>query len=288
MSVHVSGASAPDAKAARRRRGAARRRGQLMAGLLGVALATLVAAVALGGVLLWVLQVMVDLSAVVYVTHLRRMAVLAAAARRRAVARRRDRVELAELERDSGWDQEAQWQEGVTVRRGPMQASARAAAAPVEEEIFDQTEPWDEAASPFVAAAEPMQVSVAAEDGFFDQDADFAEVAAPRRSFMETGPVRAQSTQVEPEPEPVVEPEYPNRAARAAAHAAADAAALGGKPWEPIPVPKPTYAMKPVAPSRPTRQPSRERLLPPVEPVMELQGDDDLEAILDRRWAVND
>jgi hypothetical protein len=46
--------------------------------------------------------------------------------------------------------------------------------------------------------------------------------------------------------------------------------------------------MKPAAPQRPVRRRPSEPILPPVETVAEVDTDDDLEAILDRRWAVND
>jgi hypothetical protein len=283
--VHVSGASAPEALAARRKRSVARRRRQLLLALAVSVLATLIAAVVLGGILLWSIQIVLDLGTITYFTHLRRMALHAAASRKRAAARRRDSVELAELERETSWDRPAPaWEEGITVHRGPVPAttasfaSTGSAAAPVAEAIFDQTEPWDEvgSAAPVVA---PAVAHTATGDGFFDQEDDYAPVAS----------------RFEAEPEPEVDLEYETeheysseRAARAAAHAAAEVLARGGKPWEPVPVPKPTYATKPVAPSRPVYEAPRERLLPPVESTIEMQADDDLEAILDRRWAVND
>ena len=309
MHVHVSGASAPDAVAARRRRGLARRRARLLGVLALVAVAALGIAVAVGGVLIWAIEVMVDLSAITYFMHLRRVAIRAAAAKRRAAARRRGSVELKQLEQEiSSTSPAPQWQEGVTVHRGPISTSAQPqvqtftmplgasepAAGPAAEAIFDQYEAWDEESqSPAVASATSGATSrSASSDGFFDQESDLAVDEPLQPSFMETGPVRASRAVVEPEPElhiDLVEHEYSStRAARAAAHAAAEAATVGGKPWEPVPVPKPTYATKPVAPSRPTYQAPREPLLPPIESAAELQGDDDLEAILDRRWAVND
>jgi hypothetical protein len=281
--VHVSGASAPEALAARRKRSIAQRRRQLLVGLALTVLATLVAAVVLGGILLWTVQIMLDLATFTYFTHLRRMSLMAAASRKRAVARRRDSVELAELERETTWDRPAQaWEEGITVHRGPISRA-------VVEGIFDQTDAWDEAESSFAAlVAEPVAAR-AATDGFFDQEDDFLDQdeAAP---VVEVAP-RVSRFVAEPEVDFEVESEHEyssERAARAAAHAAAEVLAVGGKPWEPVPVPKPTYATKPVAPSRPVYEAPRERLLPPVESAIEMQADDDLEAILDRRWAVND
>lgn len=257
-----------------------------MASLLVAGAVVLVAAVVMGGVLLWVLGVSLLLGTVTYVIHLRRAAVFAEASRRRAAARRRDNAVLDAVEREPISDSQPQWQEGITVRRGPVSMAAEPTPTATDE-LFDQAEPWDETDSPYgVAAAVTSSAPVASSDGVFDQESDFEVAASYRPTFMETGVIRASSPQAEPELEE--EPEYETRAARAAAHAAAEAAAVGGKPWEPIPVPRPTYAMKPVAPSRPTRPAPRERLLPPVEEVVAHEADDDLEAILDRRWAVND
>jgi hypothetical protein len=63
--------------------------------------------------------------------------------------------------------------------------------------------------------------------------------------------------------------------------------------WEPVPVPPPTYTMKPAAPARPPRTAEyadySEPLVPPVaEDRDELDDTADLGEILDQRWAVND
>jgi hypothetical protein len=63
--------------------------------------------------------------------------------------------------------------------------------------------------------------------------------------------------------------------------------------WEPVPVPPPTYTMKPAAPARPPRTAEyadySEPLVPPVaEDRDELNDTADLGEILDQRWAVND
>jgi hypothetical protein len=63
--------------------------------------------------------------------------------------------------------------------------------------------------------------------------------------------------------------------------------------WEPVPVPPPTYTMKPAAPARPPRTAEyadySEPLVPPVaEDPDELNDTADLGEILDQRWAVND
>ncbi|HVW80804.1 MAG TPA: hypothetical protein VHB69_07705 [Mycobacteriales bacterium] len=299
--VHVSGASAPEAIAARRKRTMARRRRNLLVGLAVTVLVTFVAALAVGGVVLWAVQVVLDLAALSYCMHLRRLALRAAASRRRALARRRDTRELAELERETSWDRpEPGWEEGITVHGGPVPSSVRTVAMPrsssaaaVADEVFDQTEPWDEAESMFATAvAEPLG-RAAARDSVFDQELFEAEPEPEPEPAAEVAaaakPASRPRVELETEEEAALAREYSSeRAARAAAHAAAEVLAVGGKPWEPVPVPKPTYATKPAAPSRPIYESPRDRLLPPLEPASELQSDDDLEAILDRRWAVND
>ncbi|MDQ1684722.1 MAG: hypothetical protein QOC82_1459 [Frankiaceae bacterium] len=90
-SVHVSGAAAPRraAPAAPRRKASlAVRRRRLLLGLVGVAVLTMVLAVA--GVMGWVLQFVVDLIVVGFVVHLRvqaRRSAAVARARRRAASR---------------------------------------------------------------------------------------------------------------------------------------------------------------------------------------------------------
>jgi hypothetical protein len=66
--------------------------------------------------------------------------------------------------------------------------------------------------------------------------------------------------------------------------------------WEPVPVPRPTYTMKPPAPayeadptySPPVYSPDSEPAEPGVEVVAAADGETDLDEILERRWAVND
>ncbi|HWC35355.1 MAG TPA: hypothetical protein VG650_11055 [Mycobacteriales bacterium] len=272
LDVHVSGASAPDAIAARRRRGMAQRRARSLAVLLISGFAVLIGAVITGNVLLWVLQVGLDLAVAAFVLHLRRMAILAAQARRRAARQQRDRLELDDALA------EPRWQEGVTVRRAAPVAervdTRSAGGAGVRaDELFDQTASDDVLLEPaYAAAAEPMAARVAANDGFFDQETDLDAAVSPEPSFVAAGAQRPSRVAAEREELPAAELDE----------------AVGGRPWEPVPVPRPTYAMKPAAPSRPARRRTSEPILPPVEPAAELETDDDLEAILDRRWAVND
>ena len=283
LDVHVSGASAPEALAERRRRELAIRRARSLALLVAGAFVVFVAAVAVGGALLWATQVILDLSAAVFFAHLRRMALLAEASRRRSLARHRDNALLAELEQDREVVSEPapSWEEGVTVYRAGS-AVRQTAVSAVAEDVFDQTalayEPAidDELTARFdeaVALVSSSDVRMTANDGFFDQESDLSgAVTAPAAGL----PVHAEQTA------------HTDRGARAAAAAAAEVEAVGGKPWEPIPVPRPTYSMKPAAPSYPALPRRNERLLPPVERTIEVESDDDLEAILDRRWAVND
>jgi hypothetical protein len=176
------------------------------------------------------------------------------------------------------------WEEGITVYR----AGSPVAATVASEVVFDQSaladEPAidDDLAADFdeaIALVAPSGVRVAADDGFFDQEIDLT--AAEVTEVIDV-------TEAADYPVHAAQTAYTDRGARAAAAAAAEVEAVGGKPWEPIPVPRPTYAMKPAAPSYPAVPRRGDPLLPPVERTVEVAGDDDLEAILDRRWAVND
>jgi hypothetical protein len=249
LDVHVSGASAPDAIAARRRRGMARRRARSLAVLALTDLVVLVLSAVTGMLALWALQIVLDVALVSFLVHLRRMATMAAAARRRA-ARRRESRALDEALAEPAWD------EGITIRRSPAPATAPADA----EAVFDQTALAEDGLVPAYSGLG---------DGFFDQESDLA-TATP--SFIEAGAQRASRVMVESDVPVEPQPE-----------------SIGmGAEWEPRPVPRPTYAMKPAAPQRPVRRRPSEPILPPVEPVAEIEAEDDLEAILDRRWAVND
>jgi hypothetical protein len=269
LDVHVSGASAPDAVAARRRRNQAQRRARSLATLVLTAAIVLVAAVVSGALLLWTLQVVLDVAIVSFLVHLRRSVTRAAAARRRAVRLERDRRQLEAALAESE-PAEPRWEEGITVHHPTPAVEAvyvGSAARRATDELFDQTALDDEVVPAMAARA-------ASDDGFFDQETDLDEtVSRSATSFIETGAVRVPAPEVAP---------------REAEPAAAAESVGVGEPWEPVPVPRPTYAMKPAAPPRPTRRPRTEPLLPPVEPVAEAEADDDLEAILDRRWAVND
>jgi hypothetical protein len=101
-------------------------------------------------------------------------------------------------------------------------------------------------------------------------------------------------------PVPVARPQTAVAGAAATSLAAADVAdelpltagAAAGS-WEPVPVPPPTYTMKPPAPARPPRTTEyadySEPLVPPVaEDRDELDDTADLAEILEQRWAVND
>ncbi len=316
VEVHVSGASAPRMSQPARRSAAQRRRRTLLV-LVAAAIFFLAIAGLTGSLIAWVFEVMLDCALIAFVVHLRRLAQAAASSRRRtpAAARRvvadapaepRRSATTAQRQQQRRWEyartEAGDYSEQVTVRyadsrrveadyREPGYEPAYVEPASVEAEppaataVFDQT-----------ALAE-LDEPAAAFDGFFDQDA-VADVSAA--AVVETAA-----------PEPVVEPSYaryagpgfieagvvPGRrdteaepAARTtepAVDAPMEMPAVGTSPWEPVPVPRPTYAMKPAAPPRRPRYEPEEPLLPPVEPTADLPADE-LEEILDRRWAVND
>jgi hypothetical protein len=294
LEVHVSGASAP-ASRVRVPATAAQRRRRTLAGLLLATVVFLVLAVATGSLFGWAAQIVCDLAVAAFVAHLRRMAVASASARRRrpVVARPAAAARMAEAAPAYEYD-EYEFEERVAVRR---YASEQAAAydAPYDDAysdrydepvyahagadapraavggVFDQTEPAefdDDAYAPVSAAA-----------AVFDQDVDFAPapVAEERQSFIDAGAQLGRRDELVYE-----EPVYEESAAFA------PAPPVGGSPWEPVPVPRPTYTMKPAAPPRRRRAELDEPLLPPVETAAEAGSPDELEEILDRRWAVND
>lgn len=77
------------------------------------------------------------------------------------------------------------------------------------------------------------------------------------------------------------------RPSRAPRPAAASEHSIGARPWEPVPVPRPVYTTKPAAPRRTPRAPMPEPL-PPTTETAATASPEELEEILDRRWAVND
>ena len=92
-------------------------------------------------------------------------------------------------------------------------------------------------------------------------------------------------------PEPVTEPI--ERVVVETASTGTDDAAADDATWEPVPVPRPTYTMKPPAPAYeadptyapPVYEPAAAAAEVPEEVI---EGDSDLDEILERRWAVND
>jgi hypothetical protein len=280
--VHVSGASAAGGGRKPARRPAARppvtaatRRQRTLIGLLLVAVVTLVAAVVIGGLALWALQAVVDLALVAFVMHLRNRAQRAALvqrARRRSAApvRATPRYEPVYDDRaaaSTSYDEEF---DDESYERFEPVAVGRAAAGGA---IFDQTAAQDRRVEfDDVAVGESgvryrfddTSEEPAAAEAAFDQSAA-AEAAAGRD-------VDIDNSLSDPADQPEVD---------ATGH-------IGARPWEPVPVPKPTYQSKPAAPRRTKPLPEFEPLLPPVETAAELDPVDDLEEILDRRWAVND
>lgn len=102
---------------------------------------------------------------------------------------------------------------------------------------------------------------------------------APSRPAVAAEPVVAEPESAAP-PQPAEEPaeEVP--------------AVAVGEAWEPVPVPRPTYTMKPPAPARrrraaPLAEPAGEPE-PAAAPPVDVEDDAALDEILTERWAVND
>jgi hypothetical protein len=268
-------------------RTAATRRRRTLIGLLVTTVLTVAAAIVVGGLPLWGLQIVADCCLLAFVAHLvtrgRRDAAMRPA-RRRPVAPARPRP-VAEFEYDNDDDQFE-----------PVAVTTRATTtepAPAAEPLFDQTrsavveipayedEPTYEdeayAAEEAVVAASASRIEFepVAADEFFDQTADYQPPLVPERAAPREPAGRDVEIDI-PLSDPVAQP------------AAAAGNEIGARPWEPVPVPRPVYASKPVAPPRSPRAPTFEPLLPPIETAAELDPVDDLEEILDRRWAVND
>jgi hypothetical protein len=305
---HVSGASA--AQRARRphraapRRSAARvaaeRRRRTLYGLLGATILTVALAVVVGGIATWAPQLVVDAALVAFMLHLRSRARQAALVRPRRVAPRyQPRVERRrepEPVYDDSYDEDAF--EPVAIRyESPVAAvfdqttfddevaydddyaieEPVAVAAPLPAAaVFDQ---FDEPEVRIVAPSAPTVPAVPAapparREVFFDQD-DVPDVAVAAAPVTERIASYARDLEIdiplgEPEPGKVLSSE------------------IGSRPWEPVPVPKPMYQTKPAAPPARRRTPMTSPLLPPIESIDELDPVEDLEEILDRRWAVND
>jgi hypothetical protein len=281
--VHVSGASegrrpsrrpvAPRQSAAAT---AAQRRRRTLIGLVGAAVLTIVLAVVLGGIAIWAMQLIVDGGLVAFVLHLRNRARQAALVRprRRPAPRYAARVE-PEYE-DSAYEAADDFTAADEFKPVPVRYVPTAAA-----HVFDQTA-LEEDQTTLEEVGEPEPLPVAGGSMVFDQDAQPERMPDPvpavamavrRDEFFDQDlapvVVRPAARKSEAAPVPVGEE-------------------IGARPWEPIPVPKPVYASKPAAPARPKRAPLFEPLLPPIESLDELDPVEDLEEILDRRWAVND
>jgi hypothetical protein len=293
-------AKAPLTAAARRRR--------TLIGLLAVTIVTLAAAVVLGG-LIWALQGVADVALLGFLAHLRqraqRSATLPSTTRRPAPVGRPATAAAAPAVRPvpAYADRSVQHDQryGDPTYEDPIYEDLvipRRRA--VGESLFDQAvpdrvvlppagrsrddSPYDETiyehARPLRATASASQV--------FDREAparpDVAAELAPPVEPIEPIPAErleayARDLDLElPTPKPL---RKPDRSAQSDDD-------IGARPWEPVPVPPPTYTTKPVAPPRRVRGPLGSPLLPPTETAAELNPIDNLEEILDRRWAVND
>jgi hypothetical protein len=287
--VHVSGASADGHRAPKRRPAptpatSADRRRRTLAGLLAMTVLTVMLIVFMGGIVFIALNLVVDASLAAFVLHLRKRARHDALIRpsRRPMARPAPRYEVDDAEYDERQDDfEDDYFEPVPVKvNRPAQAifdqstldAPEIEYAPVAAAatgVFDHDAPIE-----VERRVEPAAVPTRSVAEFvFDQAEDFEPVVAKSSRYD----VHGRDLEIDiPLDEPTARPKR------------ATANDIGGRPWEPVPVPKPIYASKPAAPARPARAPIFEPLLPPIDTAAELDPADDLEEILDRRWAVND
>ncbi|MBV9485090.1 MAG: hypothetical protein JO246_03460 [Frankiaceae bacterium] len=285
---HVTGASVTDrprrARPAVPRQSAAAlaaaRRRRTLLGLLIVTLVTLIVAVVVGGLALWALQLITDAALVAFVMNLRHRAQQAALVRPRKVAPRY--VARAEPVRTP---EPVRYEPDIAADEAFEPVPVRYVSPAAE--VFDQTA-LDEELVPVtqstVAEAvfdqeledlQPVPVAPAARrEAVFDQDTFDDEVVVANAPVTERIAAYARDLEIDV---PLAEPEP-----------ASAETGIGSRPWEPIPVPKPLYATKPAAPPVRRRAPLTSPLLPPIETLEELDPVEDLEEILDRRWAVND
>ena len=135
-----------------------------------------------------------------------------------------------------------------------------------------------------------------------------AELARSRRSAVAAPAARRPVRPAAPAPAPAAAPAAPAAMPAAAAAVAEPLAATGtddlvesdvaDETWEPVPVPRPTYTMKPPAPAYeadPTYSPPvyeradrAERAEEAIAQTVAEERETDLDEILERRWAVND
>lgn len=237
----------------RREMSAAQRRRRTLTGLLVATFLTFVLAIAVGGALLWTLQILVDLCLVSFVGHLRMQARNAAV--RRPPVRRPQPAPRYDRQDDVPRTYTSRQPTPVYEDEFEPVAVQHAAPPPAAEAVFDQTawaETRDRDLEPVAVGSEPV----------FDQ----ADVPAAAVGQMDTA---------------LADPGVTARPV--------DDGEVGPHTWEPVPVPRPTYASKPPAPPRRRRAPTFEPVIPADSRAdHELHPVDDLEEILDRRWAVND
>lgn len=278
LEIHVSGASA-DARRVRRRLPAAVRRAlaarsaraagrvvtpaarrrRTLIGLLVATVLTFVLAVVIGGVAVWALQIVVDACLAAFVAQLRNRARRASAVRpvRRPIVPVVP-VVPAVAPRPAPW---AAPEFADVERFEPVAVSVAAAAGPPES-LFDQIAVAD--------VDDTAHVAHRLDDAALDDPTFEAERVAAYQ------PAAPDPVADMPASDPLAEPEI-----------GVDGE-IGARPWEPVPVPRPAYATKPTAPARTRRAPIAEPMPPPVDNPAERDPADDLEEILDRRWAVND
>jgi hypothetical protein len=288
VDVHVSGASAGTRpgvlhafstwrhrrRERRRALTAADRRRRTLVGLLVATVVTFLAAVLIGGMAMWTLQVIVDLCLV---------ALLVGLVMR---ARRVDRARLAAVARSARARERVRDERRAANRRGsdlPMpspalaaSAAAVATASPGASFAYaEDLETYEPAPMPF---AKPEFEPVFDQSAFAaDPEADDGGLSALDEVFAENAGLLHNAERAEQVAAAFVE-----------SGVDPDAEDVDPDTWDPVPVPPPTYTTKPAAPPRRARPPVFDPLLPAGEGEIELEPTGDLEEILDRRWAVND
>jgi hypothetical protein len=324
--VHVSGGPVSEPVAPPPRRSAAassrasvdaaaRRRTTLNVLLLSVGF-TLAGAYLVGGTLIWGLQLVADACLIVFVVYLRTQArsgaVSSGRLRTHPAARRERYVELESDEYEDDY-----YEQPVARSRVRSQPPPVATA-----QLFDQSS-LDEVDADDAWNAEPSYAEPRYAEAVFDRASETEPrvvqrefVREPVREPAPQAPARRQASRRETAArrDDVYDPSAPRDrtveyersapservaayardlevdqpSARPARRRSEPEPGIGARPWEPVPVPRPTYTTKPTAPRRTPRAPMPEPQAPAAQKPAAKSPAEELEEILDRRWAVND
>jgi hypothetical protein len=319
--VHVSGGPISEPVAPEPRRSAAassraaantaaRRRTTLNVLLLSVVF-TLAGAYLVGGALIWGVQLVADACLIVFVVYLRtqaRSGVASGGRLRTQPSARRERYVEPEYD-----EYEDDYYEAPVARPRARPQPSRVAAA----QLFDQSSVGDVDADD-AWNTEPSYVEPAYAEAVFDNAGELAprvvqrefvrepapeppvrrqaprEAAARRDDVYDPSAVRERSVEFERSvPSERVaayarELEVDQPPARPVRRRSEPETGIGARPWEPVPVPRPTYTTKPTAPRRRPQAPMPEPQAPAAKAPAAVSPAEELEEILDRRWAVND